>query len=152
MRAGLGTIKQIDLSLSSMKQSSLLSPPAPGWVRTIRKALGMTIAQLANRMQLNPSRIVKIEMSENTQGITLRTMQSVADALECDFVYGLVPRSSLEAQIKERAHALARKQVMQAAHSMDLEDQSVDAHWIEEQITLLTEAYLQKSWKHLWEE
>ena len=126
--------------------------PKQGWVRTLRKALGMTIKQLANRLQVDPSRVVKIESSEPEGAVTLRTMQSVANSLDCVFFYGFMPKSSFESMLEERAYHLAKKQVERVAHTMALEDQAVDKSWIAQQTEKVAKELLSGSWKHLWEE
>ncbi len=152
MKNRLITLKQLDQQLSSLQEPGTYLTPKQGWARTIRKALGITIKQLAKRLGINPSRVVKIESSEIEGATTLRTLQSVAEALDCTLAYKFIPRSSLEKTIKNRAREIARKQVQRTAHTMALEEQSVDEKWLENQITDLTDELLRKSWKHLWEE
>lgn len=142
------TVVQLDQQLSLVKATDV---PSEGWVRTIRKALGMTVKQLASRLGVNPSRVVKIETAELEGAVTLRTMQQVAEQLECHFVYQLIPKSSLEACVKSRAKALAEAAIKRTAHTMDLESQSVEKKWLEEQIVEMTQSLLQKSWRNLWE-
>lgn len=142
------TLKQLDQQLSSVKATEI---PPDGWVRTIRKALVMTVKQLAGRLGVNPSRVVKIETAELEGAVTLRTMHQVAEQLECHFVYQLIPKTSLEACVKNRAKELAEAAIKRTAHTMDLESQSVEKKWLEEQIVEMTQSLLQKSWRHLWE-
>lgn len=61
----------------------------------------MTIKQLACRLRVNPSRVVKIETSEIDGGITLKTLNSTAEAFDCIFVYRFVPRMSFEKMIRQ---------------------------------------------------
>ncbi|MBS0358463.1 MAG: helix-turn-helix domain-containing protein, partial [Proteobacteria bacterium] len=81
--------------------------PKIGWVRSIRKALGMTIKQLAKRLGVDPSRIVKIKTAEIRDAVTLHTLKMVAEKLDCSFVYALVPSTSLKEAIESKAEALA---------------------------------------------
>lgn len=141
-------LKQLDQQLSLVKATGV---PNEGWVRTIRKALGMTVKQLASRLRVNPSRVVKIETAELEGAVTMRTMQQVAEQLECHFVYQFIPKSSLEVCIKKRARELAEAAIKRTAHTMDLENQSVEKKWLEEQVVEMTQSLLQKSWRHLWE-
>lgn len=134
-------LKQLDLKLAIWRQANQEAPrPKQGWVRTIRKALGMTIAQLAKRLAVDPSRVVAIEMAEPKDAITIKSLREVADAMECEFIYALVPRKSLHSMLKGRARNIAKKRVQRISHSMALEDQAVfkDAQEeIEELIRLL---------------
>lgn len=52
------------------------------YVKTYRKKQGLTQTDLANRAGLNIRQIQKIENGEvNTENITLKTMQAIAQAL-----------------------------------------------------------------------
>ena len=147
MENKLVPLKQLDRYFQSVNVGSNAEEALPkqGWLRLIRKSLGMTIKQLAKRLRCDPSRVVKIEMSEYEGAVTLRTMRAVAEKLECHFVYHLLPKNSLEKIIKKRARDIATKTVEKTTHAIDKE-------WLEEQITEMTYELLHKSWKHLWEE
>jgi len=83
--------------------------PERGWVREIREALGMTSRQLAARMGCSQPAVVQLERSERKGGIRLETLERCAAALDCDLVYGLVPRTSLDDTVRTRARDLARR-------------------------------------------
>jgi predicted DNA-binding mobile mystery protein A len=70
--------------------------PAAGesWIRALRTQRGMQGKQLAKRMQVSPARISVLERDEPRGAVTLKMMQKAADALDCDFVYALVPRAA----------------------------------------------------------
>ena len=63
-----------------------------GWIRMMRNQRGMQGKQLANKMQVIAARISVLERDEQRGAVTLKMMQKAADALDCDFVYALVPR------------------------------------------------------------
>lgn len=151
MKNNLITLKQLDQQLASLKEQGAYSIPSQGWVRTIRKALGMTIKQFAKRLHVGSSRVVKIETSEVEGAVTLRTMQSVAESFDCTFVYSFIPNSTLEKMVKNQAKRLATTQVTRTGHSMDLEAQSVEAGWLSDQIEDEVQELLRGSWRHLWE-
>jgi len=152
MKDNLITLRQLDRHLLSLKRRGAYLLPKQGWVRTLRKALGMTIKQLAKRLGVDPSRVVKIEISELHGALTLRTLQSVAEAMDCRLVYSFVPKSGLEEMVKQQARKIAIEQVKRASYNMDLEAQSVEKSWIEEQVKDVSDELLRKSWKHLWED
>lgn len=145
-------LKQLDQQLIALKNQGAMLAPEKGWVRTIRQALGMTIKQLAIRLGVDPSRVVKIETSEKDGAVTVRTLRTVASKLGCYFAYQFIPETRLEELIKKRARKIAVQSVQKTAYTMDLEAQSVEKQWLEDQITEMTYDVLQKSWKHLWEE
>lgn len=151
MKDKLITLKQLDQQLLPLKHVIGL-PPRLGWVRTIRKALGMTIKQLAKRMNVDPSRVVKIETSEPEGAITVRTLQTVAQKLDCTFVYGFLPNQSLEIMVKQRAQEAALRLVKRTSHTMALEAQGITQTQKQEQIDDLTDELLRHSWKFLWDE
>lgn len=152
MKNSLITLKQLDQQFATLKEQDGSLMPAQGWVRTLRKALGLTIKQLAKRLGVDPSRVVKIETSEIEDKVTLHTLKTVASAMDCCFVYRFIPKSSLEEIIRNRARAVALTQLKRTAHTMDLEAQSIHQEWFEDQVKELTEELLRHSWKHLWEE
>ena len=61
-------------------------PPKQGWISAVRRALGMTAKQLAERVGLSQPRIAKMELNENN--LKISTMKKIAEGLDCDFVYG----------------------------------------------------------------
>src|SRR5690242_2416812 len=105
--------KQLQKRVDKVKAGlgSFAARPARGWVRLWREALGMTTYQLAKRLKVGQSRIIQIEQTEISGGLTLKSLQSTADALECDLVYLLVPRKPLEAILEEKADQVAKSKV-----------------------------------------
>ncbi len=150
MKNKLLVVRQLDRQLLAIKESGVALVPKEGWMKTIRKALGMTIKQLAKRLGTNPSRVVRMEKAEIEGAITLRTLRTVAKQLDCFFVYSFIPRSSLEKKIKDRAKEIVIEQIKRTSHTMYLEAQSVETDWLDAQIEDLTGELLAKNWKHLW--
>lgn len=152
MENSIVRLKQLDQQLSPWMEKGVAVVPRQGWVRTIRKALGMTIKQLAHRLEVDPSRVVKIETSEPEGAVTLKSLQAVAEQLNCQLVYAFVPTTTFENMVTQQAKKIAGKLIQRTAHTMDLEQQSVAAEWQKQQEEDLVRGLLQKSWKHLWEE
>ena len=105
----------------------LLREPRPhrGWVRAIRDALGMSGAELAARMGVTQSTVADIERSESTHTVKLETLERAADALGCNVVYYLVPRTTLDVAVRDRALAKAAEHLDRVAHHSRLEDQEL---------------------------
>jgi predicted DNA-binding mobile mystery protein A len=99
--------------------------PVRGWIRAIREALGMTTAQLADRLKVKQPSVISIEQSEAKGTIALATLRRVAEALDCTLVYALVPNKPLDQTIRERARQWLRRRRAPVEHSMMLEDQNV---------------------------
>jgi predicted DNA-binding mobile mystery protein A len=77
--------------------------PRAGWVKAIRLAIGMSSDTLGNRIGISGQGLRKLEMSEADRSITLKTLDRLADALDCDVQYILAPRTSLIDQLIEQA-------------------------------------------------
>jgi predicted DNA-binding mobile mystery protein A len=77
--------------------------PEQGWVRVIREALGMSMAELAGRMRVGPSRVGQIERAEPTGSVQVSTLCRAAEAMTCDLVYVLVPREPLDEMVWRQA-------------------------------------------------
>jgi predicted DNA-binding mobile mystery protein A len=101
--------------------------PVRGWIKAIRGALGMSTAQLAKRLRVKQPSVVALEQSEAKGTIELATLRRVAEALDCTLVYALIPNQPLEAMVRDRARAFARRRMEPVEHSMLLEDQKVTA-------------------------
>src|ERR1700722_17273494 len=82
--------------------------PHQGRIRPIRDALGMSSTELASRMTVGQSTISGLERSEVRGTIKLETLRRAAGALDCDVLYYLVPRTTLEDTVQRRARSKAR--------------------------------------------
>ena len=117
---------QLDGRFEAFGPAKRYSPPARGWIKAVREALGMTTAQLATRLRMKQPSIVAIEQSEARGTIELATLRRVAEALDCTVVYAFVPNKPLEAAVRNRARAFLRRRRGPVEHSMLLEDQKVE--------------------------
>jgi predicted DNA-binding mobile mystery protein A len=144
--------RQLDKKLTSLQNAEQLAPPPRGWVKAIREALGMTTAQLGQRLGVVQSRVIAIEKAEADRSITLKSLEKAAQALDCRLVYALVPRNSLEDTVKKRASLMAKNRLKSASHTMALEAQGVDAADENEQFNRLVQQLVEKSGSKLWEE
>lgn len=147
------TIKQLDQQLKEWREvSNKYGRPRVGWIKTLRQALSMSSLQLASRLGLTRTRIVKLENAEAHDAVTLRTLREAAEALGCELVYAIVPKgnSTLEDIIKNRAEQVAKERVTSVAHSMSLESQSVDADMLKLQKDELAKSLMQHLNKKFW--
>jgi inner membrane protein involved in colicin E2 resistance len=74
----------------------------------------------------------------------------LAQALDCELQYALVPRTSLAQQIQDRAHSVAKEQLQPIAHSMALEDQAVVGPLTKLQFELAVKKLVEGSRRELW--
>ena len=123
----------LDPKLSKARTAaSALPTPRRGWIREIRTSLGMSAADLAKRMELNTSTVLRMERGESQGTIQLMTLKKAAEALNCDLVYALIPRESLVKSVQNQALKKAIRMMAPIEHTMGLENQSVPKHLAEE--------------------
>jgi predicted DNA-binding mobile mystery protein A len=127
-----------------------LTTPPEGWLRTVRRALGMTGAELAKRLRVTRMRISQAEASERTGAITLKSMQVMAEAMGCRFVYAIVPPGHIEDVIVAQARKKAEALVNTASKHMALESQVLPPEKIEREIERLTQQYLRDMPSDFW--
>jgi predicted DNA-binding mobile mystery protein A len=121
-----------DLQLYQMDQllarwTSVRTSPRPrsGWVKSIRESLGMSASALARRLGMSHAGIKKLELAEANDVITLASLRKLAEALDCELHYALVPRTSLAQHIQARAAVVVAERMRPILHTMALEDQAV---------------------------
>jgi predicted DNA-binding mobile mystery protein A len=126
--------KQLDAKFADGSLRALSSRPTRGWVRAVRDALGMNSRQLATRLGRTQSAVSQLEKSEVNGGVSIDSLRRAASALDCDLVYVLVPRTSLEETVLSRARALAKRDLVAVDRTMRLEDQGLDADELDQRI------------------
>jgi predicted DNA-binding mobile mystery protein A len=117
--------EQLDASLQRFSPLLEITTPSKGWIRAIRDALGMTARQLSERLGVTQQSVARIEKEETTGSVTIKTMNRIADSLDCVFVYGFVPRTSLVDTISRQAKELAIRRLSKASQTMSLENQAL---------------------------
>jgi predicted DNA-binding mobile mystery protein A len=86
-----------------LRQLTLKPGIGASWIRSVRTQHNIQGKQLAKKMQVSPARISVLEKDEQRGAVTLKMMQKAADALDCTFVYALIPKSQ-QHQAKPRIH------------------------------------------------
>lgn len=127
-------------------------PVSEGWIKTVRKALSMTGAQLAKRLGVTKGRVSQAESGELSGGVTLRTMHSMAEAMGCRFVYAVVPDRDIESVIKDQAIIKAKARVKAASTHMALEAQSLDKEALDSEIERIASEIMRKIPTDFWSE
>ena len=106
-----------------------------GWVRSIRKSLGMSMRAFSKRIGFKePASVKDLERNERAGTITLETLRRAAEALDADFVYAIVPRRKLRETVAARAREVAQQRVAPIAKSMALEEQGMSEAEIGRQV------------------
>lgn len=143
-------LQQMDSTLDKFRDTKTPTRPVIGWVKAIRETLGMSASALARKLGVTPHAIAKLEKAEAEEKITLASLRKLANALDCELQYVLVPHKSLDQLLKDRALVVASERLHPISHSMMLEDQAVEKSLIESQISLLAQEILAGPRRNLW--
>jgi predicted DNA-binding mobile mystery protein A len=146
-------LAQMDAVLQDAASHPLPPRPPAGWLRAIREALGMTSGVLAERLGVTASGARKLEQAEAIDAITLGTLRRVADALDCDLQYALVPRRPLREMRWQQALQLAQQWQQRAGRTMELEAQPVasPSAAANERLEAMAQEILHTSGTRLWD-
>jgi len=151
-KSKLLAISQLDEKLKRYGRLRGDKPPKKGWIRAIRNALGMSAEQLGRRANVSQQAITQLEGSEAEGKATIATLRTVAKALDCTFVYALVPNSTLADFLKRQATKVAERTVLSTAHSMSLEDQDVSDKQTQKQIDIIDHEISMTLPRYLWDQ
>jgi predicted DNA-binding mobile mystery protein A len=143
-------LEQLQSSLGAYADLTKRQAPPRGWLKLIRQAMGLTERQQAERLGIAGSTLHKSEQSEADERITLAQLRKLADGLDCQLVYALVPRRPLSEVVHGRARAIALEEVGGVAHTMGLEDQRPGDERLRKQVERRTEELLRGRWSDLW--
>ena len=113
----------------------------------------MTSAVLADRLEITASGVRKLEHAEAIDAITLGTLRRVAEALDCDLQYALVPRRPLRDMRWRQAMRLAQQWQQRAGRTMALEAQPIGSPSAgsQERLETMAEEILRTSGTRLWD-
>lgn len=143
-------LEQIQASVAAYSDLTSRRPPPRGWLKAIRESLGLTERQQADRLGITGSTLHKSESAEADGRITLGQLRKLADGLDCDLVYALVPRKPLPQVVEDRARSIALREVSGVAHTMSLEDQRPATDRLRKQVEQRTAELLRGRWSDLW--
>jgi predicted DNA-binding mobile mystery protein A len=115
-------MRKLEIAQQAMRQSPR---PRDGWIRSLRQSLRMTGAQLGKRLGVSKQRVAQIEKDELLGNLTLKTVSQVAEAMDCSFVYWIVPKTSLDEIVRGQAKKIAEASLNQTSLAMALEGQAL---------------------------
>ncbi len=142
--------RQLSDKLAAAADLRHLTRPPRGWLHTIRTSLGMPQTFLAERLGVSQSSIVSYERSEAEGSIQMTTLRRVAEAMDCDLVYAVVPRASLEQTRFKQAQRVAWRTVRSVAETMALEDQALPQSDMERRVNDLAKTLLVDHPRAIW--
>lgn len=144
-------LRQLGDALQPLAERPLPERPRGGWLKAIRSALGLTTRQLATRIGLAQATVVAAEQREAAETISIGQLRRLADALNCDLRYVLVPRVSLIDQVEAQAERKARERVAAVSHTMALEAQRAGSEFEQQQIAAVKDELLRGRRSRLWD-
>ncbi|MEE9320365.1 MAG: mobile mystery protein A [Granulosicoccus sp.] len=135
----------------ALKQfGGIVRPNSEGWLKTARKALGMSGSQVAKRLGVTKGRVSQAESAELSGSATLKSMESMAQAMNCRFVYAVIPEKEIENVIRDRAVLKANEQIAVASTQMALEAQSLNDEQLAFEVDRLASEIIKKMPSDLW--
>ena len=148
------TKRQImDKKVRMWRKVQKMKAPPSGWLKAVRGALGMSTTQLAKRLGVQHSSVLRLEKREAQGKVSIESLRKAARAMNCTLLYSIVPNrefKSLEDIVNERAMALARDLMKSAEHTMRLEAQGLSKREIKEQTSQLANELKSKGDSRLW--
>jgi predicted DNA-binding mobile mystery protein A len=145
-------IQQLEPKLKKYSSLQDVATPTIGWVKTIRKTLGITLQQLGYKLSISKQAVSTIEQREQDGSITLNSLRQAANALDMELVYGLIPKDgSLENLIDRKARELAIQIVSRTSNTMKLEDQENSKERIKKAIDERADELKREMPKVLWD-
>jgi predicted DNA-binding mobile mystery protein A len=118
-------LRQLERALLPFEPARHAARPRSGWLAAMREAQGIPLRQIAATLAVTPQAVQNLQISEANETISLKRLREVAEAMGCDLVYALLPRSGkLRNFAEEREHLKAAERVLAAEHTMLLEDQA----------------------------
>jgi predicted DNA-binding mobile mystery protein A len=115
-------LRQLEDQLSIKRPIVELERPSAGWLRAIRQALGLTLKAVADRLDQTPQSVKQAEESEAAGTISLKRLETAADAMGCRLVYAIVPRKG---SLSTLAGATENDAIDSVQRTMALEGQAV---------------------------
>lgn len=133
------------------QQLESVQKPSEGWLSVLRKALGMSGAEVAARMGVSRGAVYQAERNEREGAITINQMQKLAEAMGGRFVYAIVPEGSVEDVIRAQARRKAEARIRRASAHMALEKQSLPSAQTRQRIEELADELVRDMPPDFWE-
>ena len=133
------------------QQLEAVQKPSDGWLSVLRKALGMSGAEVAARMGVSRGAVYQAERNEREGAITINQMQKLAEAMGGRFVYAIVPEGGVEDVIRAQARRKAEARIRRASAHMALEKQSLPSAQTRQRIEELADELVRDMPPDFWE-
>lgn len=134
---------QINRRLESIRDIKEKASVRDGWIKYMRSALGLTLSDLGKLASLSPASVAQAERREVEGQVSMSTLKKMAEAMDCELVYAIVPKKEIKSLIHDRALEKARKSLSIADLHMKLENQEVEGNK-DERIERLAKKFIEK--------
>jgi len=152
MKTSALLLRQLDETLQPLQKLHELQPPPSGWLTAIRHALGMPLRVVAKRLKTTPQGIRYLESSERSGSISIKKLRKMADALEMDLVYYIVPRkTTLQKMLQNRSEHVAKDILTRTARTMSLENQATSEKELKRAIADMSQELQRTRPRFLWD-
>jgi predicted DNA-binding mobile mystery protein A len=108
-------LNQLESSLESFRAARFFPRPERGWIHAIREATGVSTGELGRKLGTSRQLPLQFEKAEADDSITLKSLRRVADALECELVYALVPRAETTRGVTGKRSGIPKLKIEQSA-------------------------------------
>ncbi|MFK8163331.1 MAG: mobile mystery protein A [Lewinella sp.] len=126
--------------------------PDSGWVAAIRQSLNMTMGQLGRKLNITRQGVSQLENREKEGSISLNTMREVANTLDMQLVYAIIPKTAtLEAYVEQKAREFARETLLSTNQQMRLEGQAVNDERLKRAIDDMVAEVVRTVDRQLWD-
>jgi hypothetical protein len=104
-----GARRELDRALLAFRVARNGGVCEGGWLRGIRRAVGIPTAEVARRMKSAVGEVYRMEVAEAKARIELATLRRGAQALGCELVYAVVPREGTLEDLAAEQWAIVEK-------------------------------------------
>lgn len=139
-------IRALDKKTAKLQSIRNIIPSDKSWIGIIRESIGMTALQLAKRLGVSQPRISVMEKNEKNMKIS--TMEKIAGAIDCDFVYYFKPKTSFQSLVENQARKKAEEVIKTVNLNMALEAQNITE---KEAIDDMVNDFINNNTKQIWD-
>jgi transcriptional regulator with XRE-family HTH domain len=92
-----------------------------GWLRSIRRAVGIPVDEVARRMGVTRWEVHRLELSEKNSRIMLATLSRAAKGLGCELVYALTPKEGTLEDLAAEQRAVSKRALDNKREAREIE-------------------------------
>lgn len=140
--------RQVSRKLEDLRPIKGITSGVSSWIDYVRLGLGMSLSQLAERVGVAQSSLSGSIKLEKEGKISIKKLKEIAEAMDCELVYGFVPKKKIEDLMRDQAIKKTMKLMDHADSHMSLEDQQVTLDKNERMKDLVEERIFSK---YLWD-